>query len=243
MPPGRDSFRRNRVAPFSTPPFYHSPQSNPIRQNSFNSLGRFQPTASRRYTRRELLLFDARVPPDQEVHIVMDNYGTHKTPLIRAWFAKRPRFDVHFTPTYGSWLNQVERWFAELTTKQIRRGASKTVCVGQKAPMKSWPALPVSPSARSVSELESAIYEFWTRTMPIGRYPGRTTYVTNHRYRTLASLERCRSRSSCLCGGGLLLARDRTGPLLGLLVVLSTHWAQPHPQTVDALPFPFHNDN
>jgi PAS domain-containing protein len=58
----------------------------------------------------------------------------------------------------------------------------------------------------------------------------------------LAFLERCRSRSSCLCSGGLLLARHRTGPLLGLLVVLSTHWAQPHPQTVDALPFPFHND-
>jgi transposase len=52
---------------------------------------------------------DASVPPDQEVHIVMDNYGTHKTPLIRAWFAKRARFHVHFTPTYGSCLNQVER--------------------------------------------------------------------------------------------------------------------------------------
>jgi transposase len=87
--------------------------------------------------RKFLDRIDASVPADQEVHIVMDNYGTHKTPLIRAWFAKRPRFHVHFTPTYGSWLNQVERWFAELTTKQIRRGAH-----------------------RSVSELERAIYEF-----------------------------------------------------------------------------------
>jgi len=57
----------------------------------------------------------------------MDNYGTHNTPLIRNWFAKRPRFHVHFTPTYGSWLSLVERWFAELTHKQLRRGAFKSV--------------------------------------------------------------------------------------------------------------------
>ena len=57
----------------------------------------------------------------------MDNYGTHKTALIRNWLAKRPRFHVHFTPTYGSWLNLVERWFAELTKKQIRRGAHRSV--------------------------------------------------------------------------------------------------------------------
>jgi transposase len=82
--------------------------------------------------RKFLDRIDARVPPDQEVHIVMDNYGTHKTPLIRAWFAKRPRFHVHFTPTYGSWLNQVERWFAELTTKQIRRGAHRKPFVWAK---------------------------------------------------------------------------------------------------------------
>src|SRR5437899_7264202 len=63
----------------------------------------------------------------------MDNYGTHKTPLIRAWFAKRPRFHVHFTPTYGSWLNLVERWFAELTTKQIRRGAHRSVSELERA--------------------------------------------------------------------------------------------------------------
>jgi len=77
------------------------------------------------------------VPSKLDVHIIQDNYGTHKTPLIHAWLAKRPRFYVHFTPTYGSWLNLVERWFAELTTKQIRRGAH-----------------------RSVAELERAIQEF-----------------------------------------------------------------------------------
>jgi transposase len=77
--------------------------------------------------RKFLDRIDASVPPTLDVHLVLDNYGTHKTPLIWTWLAKRPRFHVHFTPTYGSWLNLVERWFAELTTKQIRRGAHRSV--------------------------------------------------------------------------------------------------------------------
>ena len=85
----------------------------------------------RRHRSREFRQFldrlDASVPADLDVHVVMDNYGTHKTPLIRAWFAKRPRFHAHFTPTYGSWLNLVERWFAELTNKQLRRGTHRSV--------------------------------------------------------------------------------------------------------------------
>src|SRR6202035_1097009 len=77
---------------------------------------------------REFLdLIEAQVPRRLDVHIIMDNYSTHQTPLIMNWFAKRPRFHVHFTPTYGSWLSLVERWFAELTMKQIRRGAYKSV--------------------------------------------------------------------------------------------------------------------
>ena len=103
--------------------------------------------------RRFLDTIEANVPPDLDVHIVLDNYGTHKTDIIRKWFAKRPRFHVHFTPTYGSWLNLVERWFAEITNKRIRRGIF-----------------------RSVRELESAIRQYidvhneapkpfvWTRT-------------------------------------------------------------------------------
>jgi transposase len=70
---------------------------------------------------------EASVPGHLDVHVIMDNYGTHKTPLIRAWFAKRPQFHIHFTPTYGSWLNLVERWFAELTNKQLRRGVHRSV--------------------------------------------------------------------------------------------------------------------
>jgi transposase len=77
--------------------------------------------------RKFLDAIDAAVPADLDVHLIMDNYGTHKTPPIRRWFAKRPRFHVHFTPTYGSWLNMVERWFAELTNKQVRRGVHRSI--------------------------------------------------------------------------------------------------------------------
>jgi transposase len=77
--------------------------------------------------RKFLDLIDTSVPCDLEVHLVMDNYSTHKSPLIRNWLAKRPRYHVHFTPTYGSWINQVERWFALLTQRQIKRGAHRNV--------------------------------------------------------------------------------------------------------------------
>ena len=115
------------------------------------------------------------------MHLIADNYGTHKTAMIRNWFAKRPRFHVHFTPTYGSWINLVERWFAELTNKRIRRGVF-----------------------RSVKELEAAIREYidvhnedpkpfvWTKTADqiLDQHrslraahncrPTLLTYVTNH---------------------------------------------------------------
>jgi transposase len=70
---------------------------------------------------------EANVPGDLDVHLVMDNYATHKTPLIRGWLAKRPRWHVHLTPTSSSWLNQVERFFALLTDKKIRRGVHRAV--------------------------------------------------------------------------------------------------------------------
>src|SRR5712691_837243 len=118
--------------------------------------------------RKFLDVIEAQVPASLDIHLIMDNYGTHKTATIRKWFAKRPRFHVHYTPTYGSWINLVERWFAELTNKRIRRGVF-----------------------RSVKELESAIREFieihnedptpfvWTRSADqilasIARYAQRT---------------------------------------------------------------------
>jgi transposase len=69
---------------------------------------------------------DAAVPKDLDVHLVLDNYGTHKTLLVRRWLARRPRYHLHFTPTSASWLNQVERWFAALTEKQLRRGVFRS---------------------------------------------------------------------------------------------------------------------
>ena len=60
------------------------------------------------------------------MHLILDNYGTHKTPSVKAWFARHPRFHVHFTPTSASWLNLVERFFALLTTRQIKRGAHRS---------------------------------------------------------------------------------------------------------------------
>ena len=77
--------------------------------------------------RRFLDEIEANVPKDLDVHLVMDNYATHKTPLIRSWLAKRPRWHVHLTPTSSSWLNQVERFFALLTDKKIRRGVHCSV--------------------------------------------------------------------------------------------------------------------
>jgi transposase len=69
---------------------------------------------------------DVAVPKDLDVHLVLDNYATHKTPVIQRWLAKRPRYHLHFTPTGASWINMVERWFAELTNKQIRRGVHRS---------------------------------------------------------------------------------------------------------------------
>ena len=84
----------------------------------------------RRHRSKEFLQFlrtiDAAVPAALDVHLVMDNYGTHKTPAVRAWLARRPRFHVHFTPTSASWLNQVERWFATLSQRQIKRGTHRS---------------------------------------------------------------------------------------------------------------------
>lgn len=76
---------------------------------------------------------EASMPPDVDVHVAMDNYGTHKTAMIRAWFAKRPRFHTHFTPTYGSWLNLVERLFADVTEKCVRRGSHRSTAALEAA--------------------------------------------------------------------------------------------------------------
>ena len=87
--------------------------------------------------RRFLDIIEDNVPADLDVHLILDNYATHKTAAIQRWLLQRPRFHVHFTPTSASWLNLVERWFAAITEKRIRRG-----------------------SFRSTRELEQAIHAF-----------------------------------------------------------------------------------
>ena len=77
--------------------------------------------------RKFLDLIEDNVPEGLDIHVVLDNYGTHKTAMIQRWLVKRPRFHLHFTPTSASWLNLVERWFAEITEKQIRRSSHRSV--------------------------------------------------------------------------------------------------------------------
>lgn len=92
----------------------------------------------RRHRHQEFLKFldlvDSKLPPDEkEVHLVLDNYGTHKAPKVTRWFARHPRYHLHFTPTSGSWVNQVERWFGKITDKRIRRGSFASVRSLEKA--------------------------------------------------------------------------------------------------------------
>lgn len=84
-----------------------------------------------RHRAKEFLQFlndvESSVSDDLDVHIVLDNYATHKTPAIKRWLVKRPRYHLHFTPTHASWLNQVERWFGLLTQRQLKRGSHTSV--------------------------------------------------------------------------------------------------------------------
>jgi len=72
-------------------------------------------------------LVDRQLPGETAIHLVLDNLATHKTPRVRNWFARRPRYVLHFTPTGSSGINQVERWFAKITTQAIRRGSFRSV--------------------------------------------------------------------------------------------------------------------
>jgi transposase len=84
-----------------------------------------------RHRHQEFLAFlrhiDSNVPHNLDIHLIIDNYATHKHPKVRTWLAARPRYHVHYTPTYASWLNQVERWFGLITQQAIRRGSFKSV--------------------------------------------------------------------------------------------------------------------
>jgi transposase len=87
--------------------------------------------------RRFLARIDHAVPADLDVHLIGDNSSTHKTPAIQRWLVAHPRVQLHFTPTDSSWLNLVERWFAELTTKWLRRGTHRSVAELEQA-IQAW---------------------------------------------------------------------------------------------------------
>ncbi len=93
--------------------------------------GRVIGTCLSRHRYREFLRFvrliDQKTPPALDLHLIVDNYATNKTPAVKRWLKRHPRFHLHFTPTSASWLNMVERFFAEITRKSIRRGAFKSV--------------------------------------------------------------------------------------------------------------------
>ena len=93
--------------------------------------GQIMAQCKRRHRHQEFLQFlnhiDKNVPEDLDVHLIVDNYSTHKHLRVKRWRAQRPRYHVHFTPTYSSWLNQVEIWFNIITQKAIRRGYFRSV--------------------------------------------------------------------------------------------------------------------
>ena len=119
--------------------------------------------------RKFLDRIDATVPANLDVHLVLDNYATHKAPIIKAWLAKRPRYHLHFTPTHGSWLNQVERWFGLLTQRQIKRGAHKSVAALKAAIEDFLTAHNDSPKpfvwTKSADDILASIARFATRTI------------------------------------------------------------------------------
>lgn len=130
----------------------------------------------RRHRSREFRKFldtiEQNVPQSLEVHLILDNYGTHKTASIRNWLAKRPRFHVHFTPTGASWINLVERWFATLTDKRIRRGSHHSVRELEAA-IKSYLAITnQAPNpfvwTKTADEILASVARFCARTLETG---------------------------------------------------------------------------
>jgi transposase len=92
-------------------------------------IGTCMPRHRHREFLRFLKLIDQQTADDLDLHLIVDNYATHKTPAVKRWLKAHPRFHLHFTPTSASWLNMVERFFAEITRKRIRRGVFKSVAV------------------------------------------------------------------------------------------------------------------
>ena len=142
-------------------------------------IGKCYPRHRAREFRKFLDEIEANVPSDLDVHLVMDNYGTHKTPLIRDWLVKRPRWHVHLTPTSSSWLNQVERFFALLTERQIRRGIHRSVDALHEAITSFIEQHNADPKpfrwTKSADDILASIERFCLRNTPHSSTHGRTS--------------------------------------------------------------------
>ena len=126
--------------------------------------------------RKFLIRIDKEVPAHLAVHLICDNYGTHKTPAIRTWLARHPRFHMHFTPTGSSWISQVERWFGFLSDQMIRRGAHKNV-QALEADIRKW----VKHWVLTRYGLARLFHLDWATGQPVRRYerdrPGELVHV------------------------------------------------------------------
>ena len=114
---------------------------------------------------------DTQVPPNLDLHLILDNYATHKTPLIKRWLQRRPRYHLHFTPTHSSWINQVERWFGLLSQRQIKRGSHRTVVQLESAIQDFIQAHNDNPRpfrwTKSADEILKSVQRFATRTLEL----------------------------------------------------------------------------
>ncbi len=130
-----------------------------------------------RHRGREFLSFlreiERNVPSDLDIHLVMDNYATHKTPAIRKWLGARPRWRVHFTPTSSSWINQVEQFFADITDRQIRRGVHRSTVELEAAIRAYIEAVNCNPRpfrwTKSADDILASIKRFCLKTLTIAQ--------------------------------------------------------------------------
>jgi len=134
-------------------------------------IGRCMPRHRAPEFRRFLDAVARKVPSDLDIHVVMDNASSHKTKLIRDWFAKRPNWHAHFTPTSASWINQVERFFGLLTDQQIRRGAHRSTKELEAAITAYVDARNADPKpfrwTKSADDILASIERFCTRTLDV----------------------------------------------------------------------------
>jgi hypothetical protein len=134
-------------------------------------IGKYMSRHRAREFRRFLDTVQKNVPANLDIHVVMDHASGHKTKVIRAWFAKRPRWHAHFTPTSASWINQVERFFALLTGQQIKRGAHRSTKALEAAIAAFIDARNANPtpfrSTKSADDILAAVARFCRRTLDV----------------------------------------------------------------------------